>query len=115
MLVTIKFKLYQNSVEQEGSRIDESAIAGFLYKEVSGEIGSTHFYYKKIEEGKNFYLILESTWVFILKIWEFYRKFVFLFLELATQTSTFPTQTTLEYRPRHMITALTRAASNKSH
>lgn len=61
MLVTIKFKVYQNSIDTESSHIQESEIAGFLYKEVSGEIGSSHFYYKKIEEGKNFYLILEST------------------------------------------------------
>lgn len=61
MLVTIKLKLYQNSIDTERSNLEESSIAGFLYKEISGEIGSSHFYYKKIEEGKNFYLILEST------------------------------------------------------
>ncbi|XP_063696232.1 UPF0669 protein C6orf120 homolog [Culicoides brevitarsis] len=58
VLVTIKFKIYQNSVETQN--VEDVAIAGFLYKEISGEIGSSHFYYKKIEEGKNFYLILES-------------------------------------------------------
>lgn len=60
MLVTIKFKLYQNNIESDRNRIEETTIAGFLYKEISGDIGSSHFYYKKIEEGKNFYLILES-------------------------------------------------------
>lgn len=61
MLVTIKLKVYQNSIDTESSRLEESPIEGFLYKEISGEIGSSHFYFKKIEEGKNFYLILEST------------------------------------------------------
>uniref|UniRef100_A0A336M0R8 CSON009666 protein n=1 Tax=Culicoides sonorensis TaxID=179676 RepID=A0A336M0R8_CULSO len=48
-------------INTQAPHFEESAIAGFLYKEISGEIGSSSFYYKKIEEGKNFYLILEST------------------------------------------------------
>lgn len=57
ILLVIKYKLYQSP---EPEKFEQNKIAGFLWKEIIGEIGATAFYYKKIEEGKNLYLVLDS-------------------------------------------------------